>query len=62
MLQQTQVATVIPYYNRWMEKYVWYNAVSSVLVNKCELTEMFCRFPTIRDLVGDIQLLFLGCG
>ena len=22
MLQQTQVATVIPYYNRWMEKYV----------------------------------------
>lgn len=46
MLQQTQVATVIPYYNRWMQQ--------------CASPHYFCvmhlrsplpRFPTIRHLV-----------
>ena len=47
MLQQTQVATVIPYYNRWMQQ-------CATLHNSMRVTHVcspFLRFPTIRHLV-----------
>ena len=46
MLQQTQVATVIPYYNKWMERYPFLARP----VTPHELTKP--RFPTIKDLVS----------
>ena len=54
MLQQTQVATVIPYYNKWMERYPFL----ARLVTPHELTKP--RFPTIKDLVS-YQRLSLSC-
>lgn len=53
MLQQTQVATVIPYYNRWMEKYAF-----SWTLSPSYLTNHPIRFPTIHDLVSHPTLPF----
>lgn len=46
MLQQTQVATVIPYYNKWMER-----SVHLLPADKLAMLTVPYRFPTIRDLV-----------
>jgi A/G-specific adenine glycosylase len=59
MLQQTQVATVIPYYNKWIAKYV---AVLSFWV----IWPNPSRFPTIKDLAASdietVNSLWKGLG
>jgi A/G-specific adenine glycosylase len=59
MLQQTQVATVIPYYNRWMAKYVPILSPLDRLVNSS-------RFLTIKDLAASdietVNSLWKGLG
>ena len=60
MLQQTQVTTVIPYYNRWMEKYVNYSSRHLCATNSLQ------RFPSIRELAASdieaVNSLWKGLG
>ena len=63
MLQQTQVATVIPYYNNWMTKYVRV-PLSEHSSSNLALTPF--RFPTIKDLaasdIDTVNSLWKGLG
>ena len=60
MLQQTQVTTVIPYYNRWMEKCVDYSSRHLCATNSLQ------RFPSIRELAASdieaVNSLWKGLG
>lgn len=55
MLQQTQVATVIDYYNKWMKVELIRSICSllcspSALFRLCDLLSVSQRWPTVQDL------------